>query len=219
MPLKAVLFDHDGTLADSEQVHCQLWQQVLAQYDIPLTQADYEAYYSGIPTLENARDLLARYPLPLAAADLAEQKNQATRAYLHSNAFPLMPGAQAAVEHFHQQGLTLAVVTGSARPFVERTLSAHRLDGFFSGLVGREDVTHSKPAPDCYLLALEQLSISASDAIAIEDTEHGVQAAVDAGIRCFAVRNALSQGHDFSRAQHSFNSLNELLAWFRANPF
>lgn len=214
--LKAVLFDHDGTLVDSEEVHFQIWRNVLQQHGIDMTAEEYKLRHSGIPTPANALDLVSRHELPMTASELAGAKNSATAEHLSRTAFPLMPGAKEAVNFFHGAGLKLAVVTGAGRNGVDATINAYELTSSFSTIVSGDDVPRSKPAPDCYLLALERLGMQAGECIAIEDTQHGIEAATAAGIACYGVRNAMSEGHDFSRAARTFSNLVEARHWISA---
>ncbi|ACE83398.1 HAD family hydrolase [Cellvibrio japonicus] len=211
--LKAILFDHDGTLVDSEEVHYQLWREIMRAYAVDLSAEEYRDYYSGIPTAKNALDLTVRHQLPIDAPSLAAQKHQVTRDYIARTAFPLMPHADATVRRFAATGAQLAVVTGSTRNCVDATLAAYQWQPLFSTIVSSEDVSNNKPAPDSYLLALQRLGLSAQEAIAIEDTAHGLQAATRAGITCVAVRNAMSQSHDLSNAIQVFNHLQEAADW------
>ena len=215
--LKAVLFDHDGTLVDSESVHHLIWQGVLAHYDIDFTADEYEQQYSGIPTPANAINLVERYQLPLTSEDLAQAKLEATDAHLAREPFPLMHAARETVAFFHATGASLAIVSGSNRSGIEHTVHAHGFSEWFSTIVSFEDVTKSKPAPECYQLALERLGVNADQAMAIEDTENGILAATRAGIACCGVRNAMSRNHDFSRAIKEFDNLAEATEWIAAN--
>jgi HAD superfamily hydrolase (TIGR01509 family) len=200
MALRAVLFDHDGTLVDSEPIHFLAWKEVLAPYGFALTDEQYRERYAGVPTLANARDLVQRFGVAEDPCTLAEAKNAATRDYLRRSAFPLLPGVREAIATFAGLGLRLAVVTGAGAFGVDATLRAHGLAAHFAVVVSGDDVRHGKPAPDCYLLALERLGLPAGDCLAIEDTEHGLAAATGAGIRCLALPTAMSRHHDFSQA-------------------
>ena len=85
--IKAVLFDHDGTLVDSEGCHFELWKDILTTYNIDFSELDYREFCAGIPTPANAIALVSRYGLTVSASDLEEQKNQATRNYLAQSVF------------------------------------------------------------------------------------------------------------------------------------
>jgi len=217
LTIKAILFDHDGTLVDSEPTHCRLWQEVLRTHGAVLTEQHYKDYYAGMPTAANAADLAERFAIEDSAATLAEAKYAITRRFLARNAFPLMPGVREVLPLFQANGLRLAIVTGAGRNGVEATLRAHSLHGIFETIVTSDDVRYSKPSPECYLLAVERLGLEAQDCVAIEDTEHGVAAAAAAGVACLAVPNEMSKHHDFSRATAVFSDLVSAAAWVGGN--
>ncbi|MES2951035.1 MAG: HAD family phosphatase [Pseudomonadota bacterium] len=217
MFLKAVLFDHDGTLVDSEGAHWRIWQQVLQPYGVDLDEDTYKAHHAGMPTVANAQDLVARFALAVPPATLVQQKNDATRQYLDRNAFPLMPHASEAVDAIRAKGAKLAVVTGAGPDGVQATLRAYELADSFATIVTGEDVKRSKPAPDCYLLALERLGLKAEECIALEDTAHGVRAAAAAGLACCLVKNAFSETHDSSQAAATFGNLKDAMEWVFRN--
>ncbi len=213
MAIHAILFDHDGTLVDSETIHCRMWAQVLERHGVVFSEALYKAHHAGVPTAANAVDIVARFGLPLQAEELARAKDAAVTAYLARDVFPLMPGALEAIAFFRRAGLRQAVVTGARRHGVESSLRGHGLAAGFDTVVSADDVRRSKPAPDCYLLALERLGLQAHECVAIEDTEHGVEAARSAGIDCVAVPHVMSEHQDFGRATAVLRDLHEAVDW------
>lgn len=216
MVLKAVLFDHDGTLVDSEGVHYQMWLEVLKPYGASISTEQYMQIYSGMPTVDNAVDLIQRFQLMASVDELVAKKLAIAYAYLENNAFPLMAGAQGILDYFQQQPtIQQAIVTGAGAQIVNATVRSHQLAAYFATIVSFDDVAQSKPAPDCYLLALQRLGLVAAECIAIEDTEHGVAAAVSAGIPCIAIPNAQSQRHDFSKAVAVLPNLAAAQLWIQ----
>lgn len=212
--IKAILFDHDGTLVDSEPIHCKLWRGILNRYDLDLSLEEYIKYFAGIPSTGNAQRILEQNPsLAVSPSALVEAKTEATLNYLSQDSFPLMPGARHAIEHFSALGLKLGVVTGAGPEGITATLKYQQLGHYFNTVVSAEDVTHSKPAPDCYLLAAQKLGVDPQQCIAIEDTENGVAAAVKANIPCVAVYSVMTQHHDFSHASVVFDNLNDAQTW------
>ena len=197
---KAVLFDHDGTLVDSEAVHHALWNQVLQPYGVEIPRDVYMQHYSGVPALANGEDVRQRYGLSPTADALAEAKNSAAAVYLQTHAFPLMPGVRESLARLNAAGLRKGVVTGARMFAIAATLRSHAMAPEFEVVVSADEVVHSKPAPDCYLLALQQMGLQASEAVAFEDTEHGVASAIAAGVACVAIPTPMSAAQDFSAA-------------------
>ncbi len=91
MTIKAILFDHDGTLVDSETIHFEIWQVLLEKYNVILPGVDYKKYHSGAPTSRNAEILVDQYGLSISPSYLAEEKDQSTKIFLDTLKFPLMP--------------------------------------------------------------------------------------------------------------------------------
>ena len=213
MNLKAILFDHDGTLVDSEVTHFQLWKEVLNKHKVELSEQDYKDSHSGTPTPKNSEILVEKYKLNITPQALAEEKEKVTHEFLTHNTFALMPDSLATIQHFHKMGLKLGVVTGAGRFGIKSTLQGHQLEQYFDVITTGEDVANSKPDPAVYLLAMEHLGVKPNECVAIEDTENGIRSAIAAGLVCCAVRNDYSAGHDLSIATVVFNSMGAAKDW------
>jgi HAD superfamily hydrolase (TIGR01509 family) len=197
---KAVLFDHDGTLVESEDVHHAIWNEVLRPLGVHIPVDLFRSQFSGLPALNNAIDLKRRYSLSAEPSELADAKNRHTASYLETHSFPLMPGVRESLARVQSAGLRCGVVTGARRFAIAATLRAYAMEPEFEVVISADDVTRSKPAPDCYVLALEKMGLLAAEVVALEDTAHGVAAAVSAGLSCIAIPTAMSAGQDFSAA-------------------
>ena len=207
----AILFDHDGTLIDSETTHYVLWKQIMLDYNVDLTFEFYQKAMAGIPTQQNAKDVVATFSLDVSPAVLEAKKHCSLTEYLSKQAFPAMSDMVAVVTRAFDAGYVLAVVTGGARASVEKTLNTYDIGECFSTIVAVEDVEHSKPAPDCYQLAMRQLGVLPSQCVAVEDTEHGMSAAIAAGVSCAAIPTVLTEAASFEGAYGRFSSLTD---WF-----
>ncbi|WP_165396811.1 HAD family hydrolase [Sphaerotilus mobilis] len=198
--LKAVLFDMDGTLVDSEGAHWQAWVRVLRRHGAELDEATYRTHHAGMPTLDNAVDVQRRYALSATVDELVQAKVDETRAHIAREGYPLQPATRATLDWCHAHGLRCAVVTGASQEAIHTVLGPHGLLAHFDTLVGMDDVPRNKPFPDCYLLALDRLGLQAGEAVAFEDSQHGLAAAVAAGVPAIAIPTPISAEHDFSRA-------------------
>ena len=214
MTIKAILFDHDGTLVDSEPSHFKMWERVLKSYGVDLTMDDYKQNYAGVPTSTNAIEMVKNYPsVNVDSSILEDEKNIATRRFLSGDAFPLMDGAKETIQYFKDAGLKIAVVTGAGREGIEATIKSNGLHDFLSVVVSGDDVENSKPSPDVYIKAMERLGVDSSECIAIEDTENGSRAAVGANVPCVAVPTEMSKQHDFSKALGVFDNIGQAKKW------
>jgi HAD superfamily hydrolase (TIGR01509 family) len=121
-----------------------------------------------------------------------------------------MPGALMLVRELHVAGIPMAVASSSFRKDVQASLRTVGLASMLPMLATGDEVEHTKPAPDLYLLAARRLGLSPSQCIAFEDTQTGLRAAHAAGVPCIAVPNHYSRHHDFSLATQVLNSLEEI---------
>lgn len=183
-PIKAIIFDHDGTLVDSEPVHLSLWQDALRPFDCSIDAEDYSRNLSGHPTIKSAHWLVERFSLPITPETLFETKQQGLYNWLSQKAFPLMPDALNVVRGLHEKRVPLAVASGAGRVEVTRSLTFHGLMDYFPFVTTRDDAARNKPAPDIYLRAAELLEVAPEHCLAIEDSDSGQQSATAAGMHC-----------------------------------
>lgn len=209
--IKAVIFDHDGTLVDSEGIHCACWNSVLTQHQQSLSYSQYCEDYNGLPTLETARRLRDKWQLATTAETLYQQKIDVLNARLSETPFPLLPGAKAILDYFHQQAMPMAIASGANRHEVQRSVNGHQLQDYFRAVSTKNDVEYSKPAPDVYLHAAKQLEIDPHHCLAIEDSDTGEQSARAAGMLC--VR--LTQKSIFTEGTLLFGDLPQILKWLK----
>lgn len=214
----AVLLDFDGTLMDTDHAHWSCWDEALRAWGGSLDRHTYNTECAGRQTLTIAAHCIAKQRLSAAPQDVASRKEVTFRAWLTRGEMAWMPGAQQAFSGLQARGLKLAVVTSSPRDIITAGLRQRGLLDALDAVVTGDDVPRNKPAPDCYLLCLEQLGVPASRCVAFEDTEHGVRAAAAAGIRCLAVRPPSAGPQDFSQATGVFVDLPAAAAWLFPAP-
>ncbi|MEV0197102.1 HAD family phosphatase [Nonomuraea sp. NPDC050691] len=181
------LCDLDGTLVDSAPVHRAAFHAALAEVAPGLLASfRYEAH-TGASTADVAAALGAD---PEVATRLARRKQQLYRGYVASGQVNVFPGARRLLDRLASGGRTAYLVTSGSRESVERVLSAAALGGYFRGVLTADDVPASKPHPGCYLEACRRWAIDPDDAVAVEDSAHGVAAAVSAGLVTLQVHAA-----------------------------
>jgi HAD superfamily hydrolase (TIGR01509 family) len=217
MNIKAILFDHDGTIADSEQAHFEMWRDVLYEYNVELSHEEYTNQYAGIPTTTNAKTIVKNHSLDVEPITLVLAKAKITNEYLAKQAFPLMSGALESVRYFYERGLKIGIVTGAGREGVNTTLKNHGFEKYVSIVVSGDDVENSKPAPDCYLLAAEQLGLQPSECLAIEDTYNGSLSAILANMKCIGVSSSDSVRKLFSNTIYECSNLTIATQWISKN--
>ncbi len=193
MPPCAVLFDFDGTLADTENVHIVAWERTLADigWDVP---SDECARAAEVDDRDFLAEVFARRKVE--DGDVAGwcARKQAIAARMLGDQPRLYPGVPALVGRLAGNGLALAIVTTTWRSSVDAVLGAAGLSGAFAAVVAKEDVTLTKPDPEGYRLALRRLSVAACSAVAIEDSPSGLAAARAAGLAVVALGHRRRSG-------------------------
>ncbi|WP_020529253.1 HAD family hydrolase [Flexithrix dorotheae] len=217
--LKAVLYDMDGTLVDSEIFHKDCWNVLLMPMGYQITEEEFLEEYAGIIGPITARNIVQKYNLKVDPDQFLAEKEKIALSHIGKLPIRLMPFVNESIQYFKDKNLKLAVVTGSpsitAIPFLE-SVGIH---GHFETIITRSDVSNSKPHPDSYQLAMERLGLSPQDCIAIEDTQNGVNSASAAGVTCLSVRDVPFGNHDLSKAKKAFKNLEELVSWVDGNFF
>jgi beta-phosphoglucomutase len=193
MPQRAVLFDFNGTLSDDEPIVCEIFQELFAARGRPLSAATYFAELAGHSDPEIVRDWLGTEEPALVAEKVARYRERVRdRSTLGEAARDAgRPAATTA---------GVGVVSDATRFEIEPALAAAGLDELISATVTADDIVHGKPDPEGYLRALELLGVQAQEAVAFEDSEPGVDAAVAAGLRCIAVLGAALPPERLARA-------------------
>lgn len=215
MSLKAVLFDHDGTLVDSETTHMALWRKAIEPYGVTITDEEYCQTLLGVPAERNAEILIEQHGLSLSIEELVATKLGHTHRFLASSCFPQIQNADFILRDLAEQ-LRLSLVSGAQRVCVEASLNGHDWNGLFEQVVTGDDVPVNKPDPTSYLTAMSLMGLCADECIAVEDTQSGVRAATAAGIPTVAIRNQFSASHDFSTAAVEVPDLNAAYRWIKA---
>lgn len=177
--LAAVLFDLDGTLANTDPLHYQTWQRILRDYGLNIDRTFYDARISGRLNPLIIRDLLPHLS-DEEGLQLADEKEARFRE-IALNLTPLA-GLLDVLEWIDTNHLKKAVVTNAPRANVNFMLEVLKLADRFNTVVLAEEASAGKPDPACYKLVLDYLGISAKKAIAFEDSPSGIRAAVGAGI-------------------------------------
>jgi len=196
--LKAVIFDFDGTILDTETPEFMAWQQIYREHGSSLEPLDW-VHCIGTAAIFDPHLLLEER----SGGSLDRDRVQVRRRTLLDpllEAELLRPGVLEVLDSARGRGLKTAIASSSSRDWLERWLAKFELRNSFASLHGREDVEEVKPNPALYLRALEALEVEAHEAIALEDSLHGLRAAKAAGITTVVVPNAMTCHLDLSEA-------------------
>ncbi|KPF62336.1 hypothetical protein IP88_15155 [alpha proteobacterium AAP81b] len=212
---RAVIFDMDGLLLDSERVARDLYQAVSAEMGYPMSDAVF-ASLVGIPEDGNRAQLAAAFGTAFDY-DALRRGTLARRDAQYGDHLPLKPGALAAVAAVAALGLPAAVATSTERRFAEPELAATGILPHLVTLVGRNEVARGKPFPDLYLEAARRLGTPPADCLALEDSYNGVRAAAAAGVPVIMIPDLLPPTDDMrDLALAVMPDLDSVVAWLTA---
>lgn len=186
---RAYLFDCDGTVADSMPLHYIAWKKALDEWGCPF---DEELFYSwgGKPPVEIVSTLSRMHGLNMPVETVAMHKEN-----FYYQLLPHLQPVPEVLEHMQAQygKIPFAIVSGSSRESIVKSLTTIGLLHQFDVLVGSDDYENSKPAPDVFLLAAERLGIPPRDCLVFEDADIGIQGATAAGMASVRVPSPLER--------------------------
>jgi HAD superfamily hydrolase (TIGR01509 family) len=206
MSLKALIFDVDGTLAETEELHRAAFNQAFSEAGIDWhwTQDDYAILLK----VTGGKERILAHAKTIGThnidpAPLHLRKTALYNAHLRAGALPLRPGVERLIRSARVAGLKLAIATTTSRENIHTLLDVsfgHEARSWFSAICTGEDVTLKKPDPEVYQLALERLGLHASACLAFEDTRNGILAARGAGLDVVVTPSRYSANENFSGA-------------------
>jgi HAD superfamily hydrolase (TIGR01509 family) len=205
--LQALIFDVDGTLAETEELHREAFNEAFAaaalpwRWDRPLY-AELLAVTGGKERIAHFEQVM-RHPAPLPPAQVAALHRDKTARYtarVAAGGLALRPGVRRLLQDARAAGLKLAIATTTSRPNVDALLAACAPVPVFDVIAAGDEVAAKKPAPDIYTLALQRLELPPSACIALEDTANGLRSARGAGLACVMTVSAYGGTGPFENA-------------------
>jgi HAD superfamily hydrolase (TIGR01509 family) len=182
-PFRAYLFDCDGTIAHSMPLHFLAWNKALAQHNCPFPEDLFYAW-GGRPVPEIIAQLNHDHGLSMNVAEVSDEKER-----LYLELLPQLTAIPEVLEEIYRMHgkIPFAVVSGSPRDSVIRTLETLKIRDLFEVLVCAGEYPKGKPAPDPFLIAARKLGITPADCLVFEDADLGIQAATAAGMQSIKV--------------------------------
>ncbi|MCJ2049763.1 HAD-IA family hydrolase [Methylobacterium sp. J-070] len=217
--LRALIFDVDGTLAETEDLHRQAFNRAFA--DLGLSWSWDAALYADLLTVMGGKERLAHYidtqhaaeaeALHALAPEIHARKTLAYGTLVAESGLRLRPGIARLIREARAAGIRLAVATTTSRPNVDRLLAVNFPPDAtpFDVIAAGDEADRKKPAPDVFLLALARLGIPASEAVAFEDSAAGIASARAAGLPVLATRSRYTEGHQLDGAFSAISDLGE----------
>jgi HAD superfamily hydrolase (TIGR01509 family) len=207
--LRAILWDNDGVLVDTEQLFYEANRELFLPLGLELSAQHFFDWYLA----DNCGAWHLLQPKLSEAQMEAERSARNVRyaARLAAEHIPAIDGVAEVLAALAPR-LRMGVVTSSNRDHFDIIHGRLDLRQYFEFVLTHESYPHSKPSPDPYLLGLERMGVRADEALVIEDSPRGLQAATAAGIRCIILRNALTRHHDFPGAWRVVDTMAQVRA-------
>jgi len=180
--IRAVIFDLDGVLVDATEWHYSALIRTLALFGYTITRYEHLTEYNGLPTRKKLEILSLTKGLPRGLHSLLNAvKQKYTRQEILQNCVPAFD-KEYMISRLRRDGYRLAVCSNSIRDSIQLMLEGSGIRDGFEFFISNEEVTHPKPDPQIYRLALERMGVSPEEVVVVEDAEPGVQAALAAGV-------------------------------------
>ena len=210
MPLPtAVIFDMDGVISDTQSIHSNAEAYILQRYDINIDPSALSAEFAGITDKIMFETIFERFGRKDITVEEVLESKWEEMERLVAGGIKEIPGAVALISRIYNQGIPLAVASGSPLRFIERVTESLNIRHYFQCLVSADEVPNGKPAPDVFLEAARRLSVLPRKCIVIEDGVSGMTAAVKAEMWCVGLVNDLSWQYPAHRLVRSLDEITD----------
>lgn len=208
--LKAVLFDMDGVIVDTEPLHHKAYHLMFADINIEVSASLYESF-TGQATLGICEKLVANFNLSETPKYLVDLKRKHFH-YLFENDtdLSLLEGVLERIKEYHNSGLTLVLASSASMPNIDRIFNRFDLNKYFAAKLSGADLKASKPHPEIFIKAAEASGHSREHCMVIEDSTNGIAAAKAANIYCVGYNSIHSKNQDYSEANLVIQDFNEI---------
>ena len=189
--MKAVIFDMDGVLIDSQPYHFKADIDTMAEYGVIKDQKFYEAF-AGTLTDNRMRTLRDMFGLDVPAEELIEKREKMILDIMANEDIKPISGIPELLRSIKALGLKTAVASSSGIELIKLVLDRLGIAVYFDSITSGNDVKRGKPSPDIFLLAAERIGAEPSECLVVEDSENGVRAAKAAGMKALGYINPTS---------------------------
>ena len=197
--MKAVIFDMDGVLVDSQPYHFKADIDTMAEYGVIKDQKFYESF-AGTLTADRMRTLKEMFGLDVPVEEMTIKRENMILDIMGKEGIKPVSGIPEFLRSIKEKGLTTAVASSSDYKLINLILDRLKIAKYFDSVTSGSDVKRGKPSPDVFLLAAERIGIEPAECLVVEDSENGVKAAKAAGMKALGYINPTSGKQDLSLA-------------------
>ncbi|MEI3789981.1 MULTISPECIES: HAD family hydrolase [unclassified Chryseobacterium] len=210
MSLKAVLFDMDGVIVDTEPLHRKAYFATFNKLEIAVSEDLYTSF-TGASTKRVCETLIQKYGLNQTHEAIAGIKRSYFKDYFDNDEeFDLIPGVRELIQHYHENDIKLILASSATMTTINMVFEKFGLEDYFSGKISGAALKESKPHPEVFLLAAQMAEEPVENCMVIEDSTNGILAANRAKIFCAAYRSPHSKNQDYTLADIVVTDYEEL---------
>ncbi|MDA9126120.1 HAD family phosphatase [Flavobacteriaceae bacterium] len=208
--LKAVLFDMDGVIVDTEPLHHKAYKMMFDDVGIDVSDSMYRSF-TGQSTRGICEFLCKHFDLTLEPISLEKGKRaHFTKLFFEDPDLQLLDGVEDLIKNYHSNGLTLVVASSASMFTINNVMKRFDLDSYFKDKLSGADLKASKPHPEIFINAAKAAGVSNSECFVIEDSTNGIIAAKEADIFCVAYKSAHSKDQDYTRADMTISDYKDI---------
>lgn len=209
-PIKCVIFDMDGVIIDSEEIHKKAYYETFNTLNIEVSDTLYKSF-TGSSTINAFQRLVAHFNLKNDPEELVLDKRKRYVNFFENDPnLHLVTGVEEIIKYFYKKGIILILASSSAMINIDRVFNRFKLNTYFAAKISGADLKESKPNPEIFNKAAILGNISKENCVVIEDSDNGITAANDANIFVFGYANKLSEGQTLENADFVINHFSEL---------
>ncbi|WP_308992237.1 HAD-IA family hydrolase [Mariniflexile litorale] len=208
--LKAVIFDMDGVIIESEPLHHYAYHKMFNDVNVEVSDTLYETF-TGKSTINVCKQVCELFSLKETPEYLVSLKRKHFDAVFNNNVdFDLIEGVLNLIKDLHSNGVTLVLGSSATMPSIERIFNRFDLNPYFIGKLSGADLKQSKPHPEIFINAVKLSGFKPEECMVIEDSTNGILAAKGAGVFCIGFDSFHSKNQDYSKADLVIKKFEEI---------
>ena len=208
--LKAIIFDMDGVIVDTEPLHYKAYHQMFNDVNIEVSESLYESF-TGQSTFSICKQLVSLYNLPLGPQTLVDiKRDHFNLLFKTDSSLDLLDGVLELIKDYHAHGLTLVLASSASMQNINNVFKRFDLDQFFKAKLSGADLKASKPHPEIFINAVKATGFNKDECIVIEDSTNGFKAAKAAKIFCVGYKSPHSKNQDYNIADLIIDNFKEI---------
>ena len=209
--LKAIIFDMDGVLVNSEPLHRKAYFNMFEEFNLDVSNRLYESF-TGKSTSAICKELCEIFDISISHEKLILSKRKHFKTIFDNDPeFRMIDGALSLIKNYFYHNLTLILASSASMTNINRIFKKFDLDKFFKAKISGADLKESKPNPEIFIKAAKLSGFSKSECIVIEDSTNGIIAAKSAEIFCIGFNSPNSKNQNYNEADLITNDLNEIM--------